>query len=193
MATQRDERYYRAWLSHRTVSRRGLLRGLLGGGRQVQQQVMDEASRRQAGRPPQALPEALFLQRCNGCGACVSVCPMGIINLQDNRACVQIEYADCDGCLRCTEACSTTALHPSLLVDIGLRPQLAAQCVGRRGEKHCRQCVSACPQQAISFDDASQPHLQDARCNGCGACKLACYHGHISLLPGKDRVFPTEA
>ncbi|WCF13455.1 hypothetical protein [Edwardsiella piscicida] len=30
MRDRRDERYYRAWMTHRHVSRRGLLRGLLG-------------------------------------------------------------------------------------------------------------------------------------------------------------------
>lgn len=191
MASQRDERYYRAWLSHHSVSRRGLLRGLLGGGRQVRQQVMDEPNRRSAGRPPQALPEALFLHQCSGCGACVSACPMGIISLVDNRACVQIEYADCDGCLKCTAACTTEALHPGISVDTGLRPQLAAQCLGRRGNS-CRQCATACPQQAIVFDDANQPQLEEARCNGCGICKLTCYHGHISLFPGKGRPLPSR-
>lgn len=40
MSERRDERYYRAWMSHRHVSRRGLLRGLLGGGRAVQRQAL---------------------------------------------------------------------------------------------------------------------------------------------------------
>lgn len=49
MSEQKDQDYYRAWMSHRTVSRRGLFRGLLGAGKQAQLQVAQETVQRAAG------------------------------------------------------------------------------------------------------------------------------------------------
>ncbi|MGL4052328.1 ferredoxin-type protein NapF, partial [Pasteurella multocida subsp. septica] len=60
---QKDERYYEAYLSHHTISRRGLLRGLLGGNTKQEKRLKN--------RPPFAAKEALLLQVCHGCADCI--------------------------------------------------------------------------------------------------------------------------
>lgn len=92
MSEQKDQDYYRAWMSHRTVSRRGLFRGLLGAGKQAQLQVAQETVQRAVGRPPQAVAESLFLALCTACGECVGACPYGLIEIKDGAAAVQIDF-----------------------------------------------------------------------------------------------------
>lgn len=182
MSDSRDAQYYKAWMTHRTVSRRGLFRGLFNAGHQAQVSVAQQDILRAAGRPPRAVEEALFVRLCHGCGDCVPACPYGLIVLKEGRAAVDIEYADCDFCNKCTDVCSKGALESSIKPNTGLQPTIGLSCLGRMNN-YCRQCVIACPEQAINFDPANQVIFDQSLCNGCGKCKLACYHGHISLLP----------
>jgi Fe-S-cluster-containing hydrogenase component 2 len=46
--------------------------------------------------------------RCNGCGACVEICPTGAIYLVDGRAAVEQEL--CKECEACVAACPTEAI-----------------------------------------------------------------------------------
>ncbi|MBK5144803.1 ferredoxin-type protein NapF [Budviciaceae bacterium BWR-B9] len=178
----RDEKYYKAWMTHHTVSRRGLLRGFFKAGQQTQARIEHQDIARHAGRPPQAIVESLFLRLCNGCGECVSACPYGIIAMNSGKAELQIEYADCDFCHKCADVCQTGALESQVTPDTGLKPVVGTSCLGRM-DNYCRLCVMSCPQQAIAFDSFNQVIVDEVRCNGCGKCKLACYHGHISLAP----------
>lgn len=40
---------------------------------------------------------------CIGCGRCISACPFGAIQMDDNKATVISEK--CRGCMRCVPAC----------------------------------------------------------------------------------------
>ncbi|EKS7814556.1 4Fe-4S dicluster domain-containing protein [Edwardsiella piscicida] len=187
MRDRRDERYYRAWMTHRHVSRRGLLRGLLGGGRQAQRQAALISECRAAGRPPYALAEAAFLACCDGCGECVDACPYGLIALHEGHAWLDIAFCACDTqrCRACVDACPTGALQPWLPADTAWRPQVGPHCLGRYAA--CRLCQRACPQQALCFDDAGQPQLEESACDGCGQCKIACHDGHLQLVAAVAR------
>jgi pyruvate formate lyase activating enzyme len=46
---------------------------------------------------------------CRGCGACVEACPRGAIVLDDRRR-RDIQWHECDQCLRCVEACIYNSL-----------------------------------------------------------------------------------
>ncbi|TPG65119.1 ferredoxin-type protein NapF [Ewingella americana] len=181
MSDSRDSAYYRAWMSSRTVSRRGLFRGLLAPGqRALQHGFESEALQRRVARPPQAAVEPLFLQSCDGCGACRDACPMGIIALDGGKAQVNIEFAECDFCGACTAICHSGALDFSAVMDTGLRPVISDQCLGRLDDL-CRMCEIVCPRTAIFFNQQNQPIIDNTHCNGCGKCKLVCYHGDITL------------
>jgi len=49
-----------------------------------------------------------FADKCTGCGACVSSCPVGAVGIRDGRALISQEM--CIGCLVCMESCKQGAL-----------------------------------------------------------------------------------
>lgn len=183
MSDPRDAGFYRTWMSSRTVSRRGLFRGLLSPVKQaVEQTVSPEKALmvRQCARPPQAIAESQFIQKCDGCGRCAEACPVGILSIREGKAILAIEYAECDACGACTLSCENGALDAAVVMDTGLRPVILPQCLGRMDDL-CRMCEIACPHTAIFFNQQNQPSVDSAKCNGCGKCKLVCYHGDIDL------------
>jgi ferredoxin-type protein NapF len=105
---------------------------------------------------------------------------MGIIAVEQGKATLQIEYAECDFCGACTQVCQRGALEASVVMDSGLRPVISQQCLGRL-DNLCRMCEIACPRTAIFFNQHNQPAINNDNCNGCGKCKLVCYHGDITL------------
>ncbi|HBO37106.1 MAG TPA: ferredoxin-type protein NapF [Pasteurellaceae bacterium] len=169
---EKDERYYKAYLSHHWVSRRGLFRGVFGGAEKSYAQLHG----RQVARPPFAAKESLFAYACNGCAECVTVCPYGLIHIRNNQAVLEIDFSACDFCGLCAKACQTNALNPAFTADTELRPQFNLNCIRQKGQV-CDLCQQNCPQQAIS------PSLtvDSQRCNGCGECKLSCFVNGITL------------
>ncbi len=165
----KTEAYYQAYLSHNQISRRGLLRSLFSTGEPI-------TDKNPLPRPPFAAREDLFSAACNGCGECVSICPNGLIRLKQNRATLEIDYAPCDLCGKCTEACRTHALHPCFKTDTFLRPQFSSDCLIKQ-QLSCTDCQTICPQQAISANLT----VNNESCNGCGECKIACFANAITL------------
>jgi len=47
-------------------------------------------------------------ERCNGCGACMDVCPTGAVRLKDNKAVIAQDL--CRECGACIEACPVEAI-----------------------------------------------------------------------------------
>ncbi|MBG6245533.1 ferredoxin-type protein NapF [Candidatus Symbiopectobacterium sp. 'North America'] len=177
---EKDERYYRGYLSHRYVSRRGLFRAFLNASHQ-HEPLPDNAQPR-APRPPGALPAPQFYQQCNRCQRCVNACPMGglIVN-EEGYPQLAIEYASCDGCQACIAHCPSGALLPQAHFDTGLRPAIGATCISQ--QRHCRSCIDTCPSQALSLSECGLPDVDSARCHGCGECLIQCEIQAISLTP----------
>ncbi len=48
-------------------------------------------------------------EKCVGDGNCVDVCPVGVYELQDNKA-VVVNGDECLGCESCLEVCETGAI-----------------------------------------------------------------------------------
>ena len=50
-----------------------------------------------------------YVERCNGCGLCVGVCPCKSIVLVDNVVSL-IQTEECDWCLECEAVCPNGAI-----------------------------------------------------------------------------------
>lgn len=177
----KDERYYQAYLEYNRISRRGLFRSLLGGGKKAHSQSQAELLKRSAARPPFAVAEPLFLKNCTGCGECVKACPYGLIMLKEGKATIEIDFSACDLCAKCADVCPTAALAKNTRPDSGLRPLFDFSCL-RQHNQHCLFCETACSTQAISFNPTTKKlQLDNEKCSGCGECKTACPHNYVSL------------
>lgn len=137
-------------------------------------------------RPPGALPEPEFLEKCHRCGNCVKNCPANAIQpLQCNDSnLVNTPYIDpdeqpcviCDS-LACMYVCPTGALQTVYAEDIriGLAVFNSDTCL-RRQSVECSYCVDTCPigEDAIILSQENFIEVLDSGCTGCGVCQYAC-------------------
>ncbi|MFZ2330254.1 MAG: 4Fe-4S binding protein [Atribacterota bacterium] len=49
--------------------------------------------------------------KCNHCGACVSICPVGALKLNRKTYYLEFNYQDCVVCGYCTDACPVQAIE----------------------------------------------------------------------------------
>lgn len=147
----------------------------------------DPALERRVLRPPGALKEDLFVERCQRSGHCVTSCPVQAIRTvqsEDGRqhgtpfidpqiqACVV-----CEG-LHCMRACPTGALSfvPRHLIQMGLAEVRYDVCVRSSGED-CQECVDKCPvgRSAIEIPHfGGRVEVKTGGCVGCGVCEMYC-------------------
>ncbi len=168
-------------------------------------------------RPPGALPEKDFLDRCIRCGACLKVCPTntlqpiwfeaGLDGVWSPR--VRPRMAACEqDCNLCGRVCPTGAIR-SLIVEekryakIGTAFIERFRCVAWEEDRKCLICDEICPYNAIVMrpvpgNRSLAPFVNEPRCNGCGYCELKCPvlgqaairvspHGELRLATGSYR------
>jgi ferredoxin-type protein NapG len=130
-------------------------------------------------RPPGAVVEALFLDRCTQCGDCGKVCPHGSITFHPVNG-TPVIFADQMPCYLCEDvpciaACATEALLPvegRAQIRMGLAVVSHRACTAGQG---CYACASKCPTDALSMDfDRQQLVVTSERCVGCGLCEQVC-------------------
>lgn len=130
-------------------------------------------------RPPGAVPEDLFLQRCTKCGDCIDACPHDAIEsllIQETPGIYPGE-TPCQLCedFPCIDACETEALVPITSlheVRMGVARVSRNVCTAGNG---CNACVSKCPTGAISMDFvAFLVAVDESCCVGCGVCQYIC-------------------
>lgn len=145
-------------------------------------------------RPPGAVEESLFLERCTKCGDCISACPPGAIVVGTPEG-TPVLFADQSPCLLCEDlpcvaACATEALIPvDRIQDVrmGLAAITHRLCTANQG---CHACVSKCPTNALAMDfDAVQLRISAESCVGCGLCESVCKtvndHVAIRVIPAR--------
>ena len=143
-------------------------------------------------RPPGGQDERRLLGACIKCDRCRSACPKGVVaiahwedgiaNSRTPKLSFKLDY--CNFCedeaeMRCIASCPTGALQAfdPATDKIGMAEVNYDECVLYRsiGAKCSKQCIAACPYEALSYDEAQGELLVDEdACNGCGACVAAC-------------------
>jgi ferredoxin-type protein NapF len=155
-------------MTEAAVSRRQFLRG-------------DVRGRRAGIRPPWALPESAFTERCTRCDDCIAACPASLI-IRGSGGYPEVDFgrAGCDFCGKCLAACKAGAFEAEpagSLVAWSHRAVVAARCLSAQGVV-CRACGDHCEARAIRFRLApagrSFAQVDLGRCTGCGACVGVC-------------------
>jgi polyferredoxin/Fe-S-cluster-containing dehydrogenase component len=166
-------------------------------------------------RPPGALAESEFLDRCIRCLECVRICqsngkclqPDGIhISLLDLWMPVAVmRQGYCEyNCNLCGQVCPTEAILPLTLAEKQKTPMGLAYfnkniCIPYAENRDCIVCEEHCPtpEKAIKFElkdvtlpDGGQrkvkyPYVERHLCIGCGICETKC------PLPGESGIFVT--
>ena len=137
-------------------------------------------------RPPGALPEREFLERCTSNAQCVSACPVAAIKLGrsddprlHDKPFIDPKYQACVVCddLACMDACPSGALQvvSRESIDMGLAVLREDVCLRADGED-CQVCVDKCPigNRAIVIGVAGRVTVYDEGCTGCGVCQMYC-------------------
>jgi ferredoxin-type protein NapF len=144
-------------------------------------------------RPPGSAGEDRFAGLCARCGNCLRSCPASIIRMDTGQGGVlgllapvlSYKKGYClETCLDCTRVCPSGAIQTLDLkrkraYAIGEALLDASLCVLALGERDCDACVPACPYDAVRIHwDEEQymayPVIDRQKCNGCGACEVAC-------------------
>lgn len=138
---------------------------------------------KQAIRPPWALPEAQFLQKCNYCQACVRACPADILEAgRGGYPEVNFNRGECTFCGACAKSCRESAFVPTEARASTSRPwaitaEISDRCLSASGAL-CRICEEQCEARVISFTllpgGKSAPRINSVDCSGCGACVAPC-------------------
>jgi len=139
-------------------------------------------------RPPGAVDEAMFLERCTKCSDCIEACPPGAI-LADPQDGTPILFADQSPCLLCEDlpciaACATDALTPVERIGdvrMGVAVITHRLCTAGQG---CHACVSRCPTDALGMDiESLRLTVSSGSCVGCGICESVCktVNDHVAI------------
>lgn len=136
-------------------------------------------------RPPWALAEADFLERCSRCGDCAAACPTTLLRPGPGGFPIaDFEHAACNFCGECRTACRTGALSPTALDAWQLTAIVGEACFAAHGIV-CRTCGEHCEHAAIRFaprlGGAALPRIDAEACTGCGECVAACPSRAIAM------------
>ncbi|MDL2316555.1 4Fe-4S binding protein [Desulfovibrio sp. OttesenSCG-928-A18] len=144
-------------------------------------------------RPPGALPEADFLDRCIRCGECMKVCPTNGLQPVWFSAGVEGMFSPvlvprrgpCDpDCAACGLVCPTQALQALPLEEkrwakVGTAVVEQKRCLAWAEDRSCLVCQEVCPYGSVKVVQMPEakvpvPVVDALRCYGCGYCEQHC-------------------
>lgn len=157
-----------------TITRMQFLRGDIRGAKKVI-------------RPPWALHEESFIERCSRCHKCMVACPEKII-IKGRGGFPEINFAlgECTFCQMCVERCSDDALikQQNEPPPWELKANVGLECLTYQGVV-CLSCKEQCDTRAITMKHQSGavavPLIDHSLCSGCGACYQPCPVNAITL------------
>jgi len=149
-------------------------------------------------RPPAALPEREFVQRCVRCGNCMKICPTNVLQpsllesgfsgIWTPRFNTKIGYCEfkCNLCGRVcpTDAIKTISVEEKMKTKMGLAVIDKTLCLPWAKEQECIVCQEHCPvsSKAIKLTELKlsngkilkQPSIDSNLCVGCAICENKC-------------------
>ena len=150
-------------------------------------------------RPPGAVDEVTFLNRCTRCTDCIDACPYDAIKRLGSEfgsdagtPAIIAHESPCHLCedLPCISACETGALQPTARREVAMGTAFIdlPRCYRTAGQP-CDYCVTRCPvsDTAIAWDENDLPRIDPAHCTGCGVCVHQCPADAIAIT---DRMAP---
>ena len=183
-----------------SVSRRGVIAGAVAVGvvAALGGTVKAFAGENGALYPPGGQDEGYMWGACIRCGRCVGVCPTkviapgtlsnGVMNTRLPLMNYRLGFCDmCEGDFLGAANCPTGAIRPfdPLINKIGIAEVNPSECELYGVSAHCNApCVDACEWDALFVDDKGDLVVDERRCNGCGACELACVAGAYGSYGG---------
>jgi ferredoxin-type protein NapF len=133
-------------------------------------------------RPPGAVDEPAFLERCTKCDKCLEACPHHAvihapIRFREAAGTPMIDPAAAP-CLMCSDypcisACPEDALMLDALGPIATARLLDYNCLAHQGS-FCTVCSEQCPAPDAITLDQGKPTIHLDTCTGCGVCHYAC-------------------
>jgi ferredoxin len=144
-------------------------------------------------RPPAAVPESSFLERCIRCGECMLACPTntlqpvwfeaGFFGMFSPILTPRIGFCD-PNCHQCGNVCPTDAIRAldpfeRVWAKTGTATIAKDHCLAWEQQKNCMVCDEVCPFDAIEFasvdgNPVTVPFVREDRCAGCGYCEYHC-------------------
>lgn len=153
-------------------------------------------------RPPGALPEEQFLDKCIRCGECMKVCPTnglqpvfleaGVEGIGTPMLVPRVGYCEFT-CTSCLKVCPTDAIlklpeEEKKKIKIGTARIDTTRCIPYSEYENCLVCEEQCPvpEKAIKFEikdiitfkgDIRRlkfPVVLKDKCIGCGICENKC-------------------
>jgi len=144
-------------------------------------------------RPPGALPESAFLDRCIRCGECMKACPTNTLQPLGLAAGLSGWFSPiliprrgpCEAqCNVCGQVCPTGAIRPLPIEEktwakIGTAYVIRHKCLAWEFDRRCLVCDEVCPYNALEFrqlpdHSVAVPFVNESRCSGCGFCEHHC-------------------
>lgn len=189
------------------ITRRGLVAGGVGIAAMVAVGGIGKAFAGGADllRPPGGQDNDTLWGACIKCDRCRSACPMGVVDvahLEDGLLNARTPKMDfrkgyCDFCAnekgyRCVDSCPTQALvhgFDPAADKVGMAVVDEQECLlYRSGSGMCsKQCIDACAFEALFLTEAGRLLVDEAFCNGCGACEYVCPSASYGSYTGSGR------
>lgn len=150
-------------------------------------------------RPPGAVEEVEFLERCTRCNECATACPHDAIVAAPQRLreaagtpIIDPDHQPCQMCdgFPCIEACEPDVLTRLVPVMMGTARITEHLCMTHHGST-CTTCVESCPVEGAIMVTNGKPHVDQSTCTGCGVCRYVCPAPENAILLMPTLVRPT--